>query len=161
MTDHGASTYPDTRADVDAICRLKHRYVRLLDTKQWDEFADCFAPDATADYGGLSFDSPAAAVAYMRENLGDGMITMHHVHGPEIDVDGDTASGRWYLHDKVIAEPFRFALEGAAVYEDRYVRTGDGWRIAHTGYQRTYEMTWNLDDVPSLKVSGPGAHTHA
>lgn len=156
-----AAMTDDTRADVDEICRLKYRYVRLLDTKQWDEFAACFAPGATSDYGGLSFDSPDATVAYMRENLGEGVLTMHHVHHPEIDVDGDTATGRWYLHDKVVVDAFRFALEGAAIYEDRYVRTADGWRIAHTGYQRTYELTWSLDDVPSLKVNGPGSHTHA
>lgn len=147
--------------DVDAICRLKYRYLRLLDTKQWDQFATCFAPDATADYGGLSFDDPGSLVDYMRENVGEGVVTMHHVHHPEIDVEGDAATGRWYLHDKVVVDAFRFALEGAAFYEDRYVRTLEGWRIQHTGYQRTYELTWNLDDVPSLEVAGPGAHTHA
>lgn len=149
--------------DVEAICRLKYRYVRLLDTKQWDEFGECFAPDATADYAGLTFEGPAAVVDYMRANLGEGTITMHHVHSPEIDLDPadpDRATGRWYLHDKVIVEAFRFALEGAAFYEDRYVRTADGWRIAHTGYARTYELTWSLDDTPSLKVGGPGSHTH-
>lgn len=147
--------------DVDAICRLKYRYLRLLDTKRWDEFAACFAPDATADYGGLSFDDPASLVAYLRENVGDGIVTMHQVHHPEIEVDGDIAVGHWYLQDKVIVDAFRFALEGAAIYEDRYVRTREGWRIRHTGYVRTFELTWSLDDTPSLKVGGPGSHTHA
>jgi len=156
MTDH--------RADVEAITRLKYRYLRLLDTKQWDEFATCFAPEATADYGGLAFDGPAALVDYMRDNVGEGVITMHQAHHPEIDLDPedpDRATGTWYLHDKVIVDAFRFALEGGAIYEDRYVRTADGWRIAHTGYTRTFELTWSLDDPAGLKVGGPGAHTHA
>ena len=105
-----------------------------------------------------------ALVDYMRANVGEGVITMHQAHHPEIDVDPDdpdTATGTWYLHDKVIVDAFRFALEGAAIYEDRYVRTPDGWRIAHTGYQRTYELTWSLDDPSAVKVQGPGAHTHA
>ena len=59
----------------------------------------------------------------MRENLGEGLISMHHAHHPEISVDGDTAEGRWYLEDKVIVPDFDFVLEGAAFYTDRYART--------------------------------------
>ena len=108
-----------------------------------------------------ALDDPVPLVDYLRENVGEGVLTLHQVHHPEIDVDGDIATGRWYLQDKVVVEAFRYALEGAAFYEDRYVRTPDGWRIRHTGYRRTFELTWSLDDVPSLKVGGAGAHTHA
>jgi hypothetical protein len=145
----------------DAICRLKYRYLRLLDTKRWDEFAACFAPDATADYNGLVFADPEALVTYMRTNLGEGVLTMHTAHHPEIDIDGDTATGNWYLHDKVIVDAFRFSLEGAALYTDRYVRSAGGWLIQHTSYVRTYELTWSLDNPGGVKVQGPGASTHA
>ena len=77
-----------------------------------------------------------------------------------IDVDGDTATGRWYLQDKVIVPEYSFMLEGAAFYDDRYVRTAEGWRVAHTGYRRTFEMTYNLADLPGVAVKGPGEHTH-
>ena len=30
-------------------------------------------------------------------------------------------------------------ISGTAFYSDRYARTGDGWRIAHTGYVRVFE----------------------
>ncbi|WP_307827961.1 nuclear transport factor 2 family protein [Nocardioides sp. SYSU D00038] len=146
--------------DIHDISRLKHRYLRTLDTKQWDEFEGCFVPEATGDYNGLVFDDRAALVSYMRENLGDGLLTLHQAHHPEIEVDGDTATGRWYLQDKVIVDAFKFMLEGAAIYDDRYVRTADGWRVAHTGYRRTYEATYDLTDLPGLKISGPGVHTH-
>jgi hypothetical protein len=95
----------------------------------------------------------------MRENLGPRLVTMHQCHHPEIAVDGDTATGRWYLEDKVISEEYRFVLEGAAFYEDRYVRTSDGWRIAHTGYRRTYEATYNLDDLPGYRLTLGTAYT--
>jgi hypothetical protein len=147
--------------DITAISQLKYRYLRTLDTKAWDEFEACFLPEATGDYNGLVFDDRAALVSYMRENLGEGLITMHQVHHPEITVDGDTATARWYLHDKVFVEAFRFMLEGAAFYDDRYVRTPEGWRVAHTGYRRTFEATYNLDDLPGFKLNGPGVHTHA
>ncbi len=117
-------------------------------------------PEATGDYNGLVFDDSDSLVAYMSENLGEGFITLHQAHHPEITSMATRPPGGWYLVDKVIVDAFRFMLEGAAFYEDRYVRTPDGWRIAHTGYRRTFETTVNLDDMPSFKVTGPGVHTH-
>lgn len=140
--------------DVDEIISLKYRYLRTLDLKQWDDFEATFVPEATGDYGAdLRFSSREELVAYMRKSLGPGVISMHHCHHPEIALGSDDATGRWYLEDKVIAPEFRFVLEGAAFYEDRYVRTPDGWRIAHTGYKRTYEASYSLDDIPSYKLT--------
>ena len=143
---------PDDVADTEAIKQLKYRYLRTLDLKQWDEFTECFVPEATGDYAGLAFEDRDALVAYMRENLGEGLISMHHAHHPEISVDGDSAEGRWYLEDKVIVPAFDFVLEGAAFYTDRYARTPDGWRITHTGYRRTYEVTMSTADLASYTV---------
>jgi hypothetical protein len=59
-------------------------------------------------------------------------------------------------------------ITGAAFYQDRYERGEDGrWRIAHTGYVRTYEAMMSLDDLPSFRftagagvgVPGGGATT--
>lgn len=138
---------------VEDIRQLKYRYLRSLDLKRWDEFEQTFVPDATGDYGeGLSFASREEIVTFMRDMLGPQMITLHQCHHPEITVHGGTADGRWYLEDKVIMPEHRLVLEGAAFYEDRYVLTDDGWRIAHTGYRRTFEATMSLDDVPSYRL---------
>lgn len=148
----------DPLQDRAEIKQLKYRYVRLLDLKRWDEFAECFVPEATGDYAGLAFADRAALVAFMIENLGPGLISMHHLHHPEIVVEGDEATGTWYLEDKVLVPEHQFVLEGAAFYEDRYVRTPEGWRIAHTGYARTYEETWSTADIPSYKIERGGAY---
>lgn len=135
-----------------AIERLKYRYFRTLDLKQWDAFADCLTADATANYAGLTFANRAALVAYMCDNLGAGLITTHTAHHPEIEVSGDEATGTWYLEDRVLVPELAFALQGAAFYTDRYTRTEEGWRIQHTGYERTFEMSWSTDDMPSLRI---------
>ena len=134
---------------------LKYRYVRALDTKDWDLFAACFTPDATAVYGDrLDFTGPDDIVAFMRENLGANMITLHQVHHPELAVDGDTATGTWSLMDRVIMTEYRFLLDGASFYSDRYRRGEDGeWRIAHTSYERVYEQMISFDDVPSFNLT--------
>lgn len=136
--------------DVRAIEELKYRYTRCLDTKDWDGFADCLTPDVTSDYSGLSFEDRDALVDYMRTNL-ESISTTHQVHHPEIAVEGDEATGRWYLYDKVFAPAFDYYLEGAAFYTDRYVRTGGGWKIAHTGYVRTWELTGKISSLGTLK----------
>lgn len=142
----------DAAEDLEQIRQLKYRYLRTLDLKRWEEFADCFVADATGDYAGLVFDSRDALVGFMREHMGSGLISMHHAHHPEIAVDGDTATGVWYLEDRVLVPEQRFVLEGAAFYSDRYVRTDDGWRIAHTGYQRTFEVSLSTADLASFRV---------
>src|SRR2546430_2436709 len=43
---------------------------------------------------------------------------------------------------------------GAASYQDRSERAEDGrWRMAHTGYVRTYEAMMALDDLPSFRIT--------
>ncbi|MFV0494606.1 nuclear transport factor 2 family protein [Mycobacterium sp.] len=142
----------DPAADVEAIKRVKYRYLRAMDTKHWDDFADTLTEDVKGDYGSsvgkeLHFDNRADLVGYLREALGSGVITEHRVTHPVIDVTGDTATGTWYLQDRVIVDEFKFMLIGAAFYRDRYRRTADGWRISATGYDRTYEATMSVKDL--------------
>jgi SnoaL-like domain len=145
---------------LEEIRRVKYRYLRCVDLKLWDEIGDTFTADATADYGTpalgrpLSLSGREAIVSFLRDSLGPDIITVHFASQPEIDIDGDTAAGMWCFEDTVIATEYRMVIKGAAFYEDRYARDGDGrWRIAHTGYVRTYEATMSLDDVPSLKFT--------
>ena len=145
---------------LEEIRQVKHRYLRCVDLKLWDEIEDAFAVDATAEYGTPALGDPIrlagrdAIVGFLRDKLGPEIITTHFGTQPEITVDGDTASGTWAFQDTVIATEFRVVITGAAFYEDRYARGDDGkWRIAHTGYVRTYEAMMSLDDMPSFKIT--------
>ncbi|WP_158890490.1 nuclear transport factor 2 family protein [Amycolatopsis anabasis] len=143
-------------ATFEDLRRLKYRYLRTLDLKDWEPFAETLTEDATACYGGerLTFSGRAEIVGFMRNSLGPGVITVHHCHHPELEVDGDQATGIWALDDTVIVPEHRLVLRGAAFYEDAYRRGADGaWRIARTGYRRTYEATLSLDDLPSFRLT--------
>jgi hypothetical protein len=146
-------------SDVAAIELVKYHYLRGLDTKHWDDFADTLTEDVIGDYAASlgeehRFTNRADLVEFMRSSLGAGVITEHRVTHPEITVTGDEATGRWYLQDRVIVAEFNFMLIGAGFYRDRYRRTADGWRISATGYDRTYEATMSLKDI-DFKVT-PG-----
>jgi hypothetical protein len=149
----------DAAADKEAIARVKYRYLRALDTKDWDTFADTLTEDVTGDYGDrLHFTNRTELVDYMRSSIGPAVITEHRVTHPEITVAGDDAHGMWYLQDRVIAAEFNFMLIGAAFYRDTYRRTADGWKISATGYDRTYEATMSLEGL-NFKLK-PGAALH-
>lgn len=145
---------------LEEIKRVKYRYLRCVDLKLWDEVADTFTPDAVADYGtpskgdGPKLDSREAIVAFLRQSLDNDLITTHFAGQPEIEIDGDTATGVWAFQDKVISVKHGVEIAGAAFYEDRYRRCDDGkWRITRTGYTRTYEYTASLKDTPNLKFT--------
>src|SRR5579859_388374 len=148
---------------LEEIRQVKYRYLRCVDQKRWDEMADVLTPDATVDYGTRALGKPLSMtgrdqiIDFFRANLGPGIITVHAAGQPEITVDGDTATGTWRFEDTVIVTEYRVVITGAAFYEDKYARGADGrWRIAHTGYTRTYEAMMSLDDLPSFRIiAGP------
>jgi len=146
--------------ELEKIRRLKYRYLRCVDLKLWDEIVDVFTEDATADYGTpsagrpLNLGSRDEIVAFLRDSLGNKIITLHAAGQPEIDIDGDSATGTWRFEDTVIATEYKVVIAGAAFYEDRYRRCADGqWRICHIGYQRIFEYTMSLDDLPSWRLT--------
>lgn len=143
---------------LEAIRRVKYKYLRCVDLKRWDELAEALTEDAVADYGTHAPGGPlrlagrAEILGFLRDNLGPDIITEHVASHPEIDVDGDTASGSWFFADTVIETKYRVVIRGSAYYHDEYRRGSDGkWRISHTGYERTFETMMSLDDLPSLK----------
>ena len=138
--------------DIDEIKQVKYRYLRALDTKHWDEFAATLTEDVTGDYDASlgedhHFTDRESLVEFMRSSMPANVITEHRVTHPEITLDGDEASATWYLQDRVIVPEFSFMLIGAAFYHDTYRKTGEGWKISATGYDRTYDATMSLEGL--------------
>ena len=143
--------------DIHAIQRLKHRYLRGLDQKRWDEVEACLAEDAQASYGGgaKELSGRKAIMDFIVESMSStGMLTSHRCSQPEIDLVGPgEATGIWALEDVVIHQDFGVTIHGAAFYEDRYVKVEGTWLIAATGYKRTYEEIWPRSSIEGLQVS--------
>jgi uncharacterized protein (TIGR02246 family) len=116
--------------DVEAIKQLKARYFRLMDTKQWDAWADVFTEDATVTASpdpDETFRGRAEIVRKVSAALRDG-TTVHHGHMPEIALTGpDTATGIWAMYDYVDLP--QLVLHGWGHYHEEYARQEGRWRI--------------------------------
>lgn len=142
--------------DIEEIKRLKARYFRTLDRKDWDGFAGVFAEDAVMEVPEAAVvergrDAIVAAVSAALS----GTRTVHHGHMPEIEITGpDTARGTWAMADYVEwpgpEGGGRVGLQGYGHYEEEYVRE-DGWRI-----HRLLLSRLRVDPLPPLDEGAPG-----
>ncbi|HVO27305.1 MAG TPA: nuclear transport factor 2 family protein [Candidatus Margulisiibacteriota bacterium] len=143
--------------EIEAIKRLKYRYLRCLDEKRWEEMTECFTADATSAYGDgdYSFAGRDQIVQFLREALGSpSIISAHRVQQPEIDLtSATTATGVWALDDTVMHTESKSIIRGAAFYHDEYVKIGGQWKIKSTGYQRLFEERLSRVDTPSWRLT--------
>lgn len=135
--DHTRELMVQDLWDIEQIKQLKARYFRLLDTKDWDAFAELFTDDCHHVLPSAEPKPPQSNEEYLaglRSALGDGM-TVHHGHMPEITILGpNEASGIWAMFDYLDIDrsdgpPVR--MQGYGHYHETYRKGEDGvWRIS-------------------------------
>lgn len=130
----------DEFAAIEEIKKLKGRYCRLLDTKDWDGYADLFTRDATlnVDTGVSTLGGDPQPIPEVRGRMAirsgiSGMLgsatTVHQCHTPEIALTSPaTATGIWAMED--IVERPGSRLNGQGHYHETYVVEEGEWRIA-------------------------------
>lgn len=126
--------------DVEAIRRLKARYFRTMDTKDWAGMRQVFIDDVvvdTTEAGGGLVTGADEFMAFLEEALA-GTVTVHQGHMPEIELtSATTATGIWALNDIVIW-PNGARLDGYGHYHETYLKGPDGWRIASSKLTRLH-----------------------
>jgi SnoaL-like domain len=125
-------------ADLYEIQKLKARYFRCMDTRDWEGFRGVFADDLVFvnDHSRVpqsatpTWTSADALVDYLSRSHPD-KVTIHHGHMPEIEfIDDDNATGIWAMNDWVDDPGRGGAWQGYGHYHERYRRDEDGrWRI--------------------------------
>ena len=141
---------------IELIKQLKARYFRFLDTRNLEGLQTVFTSDATASFIGGDYDFQLTGweqlEAFYKKSFTGQSFGMHNGHHPEICVDGDTATGIWYLQDIFVSLEHNMTIMGSALYDDEY-RLEDGqWRIARTGYKRLWEEHHKRDEDINLRV---------
>jgi len=145
--------------EIRAIEQLKYRYMRAVDTHDWDLMADCFAEDANVWYGkGMyAFEGRDKILEFFRSVIIPSFVSSHIAVHPEISItEPSKASGIWRLQDIVHFTSANAEakegdikggekMEGAAYYYDEYSKIGGNWVIQSTGYVRIFESMTRPD----------------
>ena len=140
--------------DIHALQNLKFRYIRAVDTHDWDLMNTLFADDASVWFanGAYSFTGRNRIMEFYRTLVGPSFISNHVAVHPEIELKGNgTATGVWRLVDTVhfledtpavthLAIKAGDQVNGAGYYYDEYVKTSGDWKIKSTGYVRIFEQ---------------------
>jgi hypothetical protein len=125
-------------SDIEDIAQLRARYTRMIDTKDWDGYGACVVDDFRMTGDGGTRTSREQIVTELTASLANA-TTVHHVHTPEIAVDGDSARGTWAMQDLVVfqfPDEDPYIIRGYGHYHETYVRTQEGWRIASSELER-------------------------
>jgi uncharacterized protein (TIGR02246 family) len=126
--------------EIEAIKRLKAKYFRCLDTKDWEGWLSVFTDDVTllfdtaVSVGGQ--DGRPAPPLVGKKALADFVVndlrtavTVHQGHTPEIDFVSDAeAKGVWAMQD--IVDHGDNVLFGQGHYRETYRKVDGAWRIA-------------------------------
>jgi ketosteroid isomerase-like protein len=129
-------------ADAQAIQHLRARYSHTIDhgieTGEWDEFLSLYTDDAVVDYPQATLEGLDEIEAFARELEAAYEFTMHTAQMPDISVDGDEATGHWYL---MVFYAATDGSEGYALgrYEDDYRRVDGDWHFSGVKARVTYD----------------------
>ena len=127
---------------IEEIKRLKARYCRVMDEKNWHEWHEVFTPDGVMLVPEVKECPRIVGVERIIEfivPLLKDAVTVHHLHAPEIEIlSADEARGVWALDDNLWWTPEGPStygwtkLRGAGHYREKYKRTANGWRISES-----------------------------
>jgi hypothetical protein len=122
--------------DVAAICDLKSRYCWSFDDGHLDGVVSLFTEDAVCELGTFgSWNGRDEIVDGYRAQMVDSQVPggrMHALSNPLIEVDGDSATGRWYLVDYDISGRHEQPIRLLASYRDEYRYVDGRWLMART-----------------------------
>lgn len=115
---------------VETIKQLRHAFSTALDARDWEQFRSLFSQTPTVEFPEI--DRPSIEGQEGIRDWCDAIesgyeFTFHMVHHPIIDVDGNSATGRWYF--ETATESRDGAELALGIYEDEYVEIDESWKI--------------------------------
>jgi hypothetical protein len=141
---------PEEVADRMEIGEVIVRYGWAIDTKDWALLDTCFTADAHVDYssnpGGKA--GPYREVrGWLEKVMSAFPVTQHLMSNTQITLEGDRAQVRTMVTNPQGAAtregPLHFFYVGGR-YDDEFVRTPDGWKIA----RRVETTLWFEGSLP-------------
>lgn len=161
---------PQTLVDIEAIKYLKAFYGKQADEKyttdhqrkpqeEIDNIAwlqsSIFTDDAVWDGGSFGVLTGRQAI-YDNLRSGPWSFAAHYYVSPLIEVDGDSATGRWLLWQVGTLTKESTPVILSAVTDDEYRRTPEGWRMSKmrqtTKFMTRHDVAWSVNRNAAFSV---------
>ncbi|HEY9265373.1 MAG: nuclear transport factor 2 family protein [Mycobacterium sp.] len=119
------------RSDAQDISDVLVRYATGIDRRDWALFRTVFTDDCELDYGEIgSWTGVDAVTEFMVAAHEMAGHTMHRITNQVVCVVGDSATARAYVDALIMAQDNSSGVNAAGFYDDEFVRTDAGWRLA-------------------------------
>lgn len=157
--------------DIEEIARLKAKYcfgcdgVSSSDVNRnrqvdYELVASLFTEDARLE--GVGRCEGREAIREYYKGIQRLPLAIHCVATPLIEVDGDTATGKWHGIIPLITTEEKVAAWLVGIYQDEFVRTPQGWKIKKLGFTphfltpagESWAKTRFLDSTYELRFGG-------
>ena len=131
MNNEAIARHLQRLVDIEDIKQLKARYALACDDDyNPDKLAPLFTEDAVWDGSILGYAEGRAAIhEFFAGSSSLVPFAVHQISNPLIEVNGDEATGQWYLWQPMVFQGE--ALWLSATYDDRYVRHEGQWLYQH------------------------------
>lgn len=119
------------------------RYARACDQRDWAALDEVFVQEATADYGGsLHLQGRGPIVAMIRAHLGGCGPSQHLLGNLLVEARDGAVASHVYVRaaHRGTGNLHSMTYECLAEYQDRWVSTPNGWRIAHRRMDISHEL---------------------
>jgi hypothetical protein len=129
--------------DALEIANVKARYCAASDKTPNDTagalagFREVFTDDIIGDYGFGIFNGFDELTGFMTTAVaGTSEWMVHMLHTPNINVNGDRATGNWTVSSQMRRRDGGQIDLVLGRYSDEFIRTAEGWKICRVGFER-------------------------
>ena len=138
----------DSIRDELAVRGLIERYADAVNRRDTGDWAALWTEDGVWEVFGTEITGRDAVVGAWSAAMKGFSFVFHVVHSAVIEVEGDSARGRWTVSEQLVnakGEPGILL----ALYHDDYRREAGEWKIARRRLQPLYQGPPDLSGAPS------------
>lgn len=151
-----------TLEDVRELNRLRSELPRRINDGQWERVGELFSDTAQLDYAHLGQATGRPAIQeyfaalpglIQQDKPGSGLLVKQFVHGHDVEVSGDLATGVSFFEERVVFDDESAMVAGK--FTDTYVREDGRWLFSRIGLTLYWVLPHHeglVRKVPSAKV---------
>lgn len=121
-----------------AIRHLVAAYADAVNRRDESLWASTWATDGVWDLMGNAIEGKDAVVATWKGAMGGFAFVVQLVYQGTVAIDGDTATGRWYLAEHLKPQGDDNGMFNIGTYIDDYVKEAGEWKFARRSYHVLY-----------------------